>query len=124
MDQWEIFEKGSEKMNEKVYTTNLIVRMTDKEKREVARAASKRGISMSELVRICVLKPPEVSRKEFNTLKRMINYEIRKIGVNVNQIAKKYNEYSYVEPSLDLLSKLNQIIELMYEINGRIDNKT
>ena len=111
-------------MNDKVYTTNLIVRMTDKEKREVARAASKRGISMSELVRICVLKPPEVSRKEFNTLKRMINYEIRKIGVNVNQIAKKYNEYSYVEPSLDVLSKLNQIIELMYEINGRIDNKT
>ena len=111
-------------MNDKVYTTNLIVRMTDKEKREVARAASKRGISMSELVRTCVLKPPEVSRKEFNILKRMINYEIRKIGVNVNQIAKKYNEYSYVEPSLDLLSKLNQIIELMYEINGRIDNKT
>ena len=38
----------------------------------------------------------------------MIHYEIRKLGVNINQIAKKYNEYAYVEPSLDLLDKMNQ----------------
>ncbi len=104
-----------------MYTTNLIVRMTDQEKEEVARAAKSRGITMSDFVRACVIKPPEVSRQEFNEIKKMVNYEVRKLGVNVNQIAKKYNEYAYVEPSIDLLDKLNQIIELMYEINTRIE---
>ena len=77
---------------------------------------------MSDYVRACILNPPEVSRKEFNAIKAMINYEIRKLGVNVNQIAKKYNEYVYVEPSIELIDKLNKIIDLMFELNIKIDS--
>ena len=43
---------------------------------------------------------------------RMI-YEINKIGVNINQIAKKYNEHQYVEPSADLLDKLDEVYAMM-----------
>jgi hypothetical protein len=41
---------------------------------------------------------------------RMI-YEINKIGVNINQIAKKYNEHQYVESSADLLDKLDEVYQ-------------
>lgn len=43
---------------------------------------------------------------------RMI-YEINKIGVNINQIAKKYNEHNYVEPSEELLCKLDEVYGMM-----------
>ena len=38
-------------------------------------------------------------------------YEINKIGVNINQIAKKYNEHQYVESSADLLDKLDEVYQ-------------
>lgn len=108
-------------MSNELYTSNLIVRMTDREKRQLAEVAHHKGVTMSKFVRDSVINPPSVSRSEYNELRKMISYEIRKLGVNVNQIAKKYNEYAYVEPSIDLLDKLNQIISLMYEINNKIE---
>ena len=39
--------------------------------------------------------------------------EIQKIGVNINQIAKKYNEHNYVEPSEELLCKLDEVYGMM-----------
>ena len=39
--------------------------------------------------------------------------EMHKIGVNINQIAKKYNEHQYVEPSADLLDKLDEVYAMM-----------
>ena len=107
-------------MENELYTANLIVRMTENEKKNLALAASKKGVSISKFVRDSVVNPPSVTRAEYDEIKSMINYEIRKLGVNINQIAKKYNEYAYVEPSLDLLDKMNRIVGLMYEINERI----
>ena len=108
-------------MSNDLYTSSLIVRMTDREKQNLVLAASKKGVTISKYVRDAVVNPPDVTRSEYNEIKSMINYEIRKLGVNVNQIAKKYNEYAFVEPSLDLLDKLNKIIELMGEINDKIE---
>ena len=39
--------------------------------------------------------------------------EMHKIGVNINQIAKKYNEHNYVEPSEELLCKLDEVYGMM-----------
>lgn len=118
-----IKEKEGEKlMSNELYTSNLIVRMTDREKQNLVMAASKKGVTISKYVRDSVVNPPSVTRAEYNEIKSMINYEIRKLGVNINQIAKKYNEYAYVEPSIDLLDKLNKIIDLMYEINDKIED--
>lgn len=107
-------------MNNMIYTENLIVRMTEKEKKMLAAAAHRQGKNMSQLVRESVLNPPEVTRAEYENIAKMITYEVRKLGVNINQIAKKYNEYAYVEPSLELLSKLNQIVDIMYEIREKV----
>lgn len=55
----------------------------------------------------------QTERDEFDaSIVRMI-YEINKIGVNINQIAKKYNEHQYVEPSADLLDKLDEVYAMM-----------
>ncbi len=105
-----------------IYSNHLIVRMTDKEKSMLQEAANRKGVTMSKYVRDACINPPNVTRAEYNEIRAMIHYEIRKLGVNINQIAKKYNEYAYVEPSLDLLDKLNKIIDLMYKITDRIES--
>ena len=69
--------------------------------------------SMSVYIRSVAKCPPDVTRDEFDaSIVRMI-YEINKIGVNINQIAKKYNEHQYVEPSEDLLDKLDEVYAMM-----------
>ena len=94
-------------------TEMLRVRMTPEEKAALHRRASLHRKSMSEYIRSVGKCPPDVTRDEFDTsIVRMI-YEINKIGVNINQIAKKYNEHQYVEPSADLLDKLDEVYAMM-----------
>ena len=90
-------------------TEILKVRMTGEEKTALQRQAALHHKNMSEYIRCVAKKPPDVTRDEFDeAIVRMI-YEINKIGVNINQIAKKYNEHKYVEPSEDLLYKLDEL---------------
>lgn len=94
-------------------TEMLRVRMTPEEKAALHRRASLHRKSMSEYIRSVAKCPPDVTRDEFDaSIVRMI-YEINKIGVNINQIAKKYNEHQYVEPSADLLDKLDEVYAMM-----------
>ena len=94
-------------------TEMLRVRMTPKEKAALHRRACLQRKSMSEYIRSVAKCPPDVTRDEFDaSIVRMI-YEINKIGVNINQIAKKYNEHQYVEPSADLLDKLDEVYAMM-----------
>lgn len=94
-------------------TEMLRVRMTPKEKAALHRRACLHRKSMSEYIRNVAKCPPDVTRDEFDaSIVRMI-YEINKIGVNINQIAKKYNEHQYVEPSADLLDKLDEVYAMM-----------
>ena len=94
-------------------TEMLRVRMTPEEKAALHRQASLNRKSMSEYIRSVAKCPPDVTRDEFDaSIVRMI-YEINKIGVNINQIAKKYNEHQYVKPSADLLDKLDEVYAMM-----------
>lgn len=94
-------------------TEILRVRMTPEEKAALNKQASLHHKTMSEYIRSVAKCPPDVTRDEFeSSIVRMI-YEINKIGVNINQIAKKYNEYKFVKPSEDLLEKLDEVSEMM-----------
>lgn len=94
-------------------TEILRVRMTPEEKAALNRQASLHHKTMSEYIRSVAKCPPDVTRDEFeSSIVRMI-YEINKIGVNINQIAKKYNEHNYVEPSEELLCKLDEVYGMM-----------
>ena len=94
-------------------TEMLRVRMTPEEKAALHRQASLHRKTMSEYIRSVAKCPPDVTRDGFeSSIVRMI-YEINKIGVNINQIAKKYNEHNYVEPSEELLCKLDEVYGMM-----------
>ena len=83
-------------------TEILRVRMTPMEKAALSRQANDQHKTMSEYIRSIAKCPPEVTRDEFDGSILQMIYEINKIGVNINQIAKKYNEHNYVEPRADL----------------------
>lgn len=94
-------------------TEILRVRMTPTEKASLSRQASGQHQTMSEYIRSIAKSPPDITRDEFDKSILQIIYEINKIGVNINQIAKKYNEYNYVEPREDLLEKLDEVYAMM-----------
>ena len=89
------------------------VRLSKEERDYIEKKAKQKHISVSEYIRICCQAPPPVTRKEFLEIKMELIYQLRKIGVNINQIAKKYNEHQYVEPSADLLDKLDEVYAMM-----------
>ena len=94
-------------------TEMLRVRMSPEDKQALYRQARRNQKTMSEYIRAVAKRPPDITRDEFDaSIVRMI-YEINKIGVNINQIAKKYNEHKFVKPSEDLLNKLDEVSEMM-----------
>ena len=105
-------QEGSDRMND-TKTEILRVRMTPVEKAALSRQANDQHKTMSEYIRSIAKCPPEVTRDEFDGSILQMIYEINKIGVNINQIAKKYNEHNYVEPRADLLEKLDEVYGMM-----------
>ena len=105
-------QEGSDRMND-AKTEILRVRMTPMEKAALSRQANDQHKTMSEYIRSIAKCPPEVTRDEFEGSILHMIYEINKIGVNINQIAKKYNEHNYVEPRADLLEKLDEVYGMM-----------
>lgn len=63
----------------------------------------------------------KIEIKDLSELKNM-NYNLHKIGVNINQIAKRINETNAVYRSdiQDVMKKQNEIWELQKEIISRI----
>ena len=63
----------------------------------------------------------KIEIKDLSELKNM-NYNLYKIGVNINQIAKRINETNAVYQSdvQDVIKKQNEIWEIQKEIISRI----
>ena len=63
----------------------------------------------------------KIEIKDLSELKNL-NYNLHKIGVNINQIAKRINETNAVYKSdvQDVMKKQNEIWELQKEIISRI----
>lgn len=104
---------------------SFIFRMTTKEFEQLKHNARQRGISVSAYIRDTALHQNSITKdKEGFALKRKyiqecnnLNYEINRVGNNINQIVKDYNSefYSYSEKEqLKLL--LNKIIELQKNV--------
>lgn len=94
-------------------TEILRVRMTPEEKAALNKQASLHHKTMSEYIRSVAKCPPDITRDEFETTIVKMIYEINKIGVNINQVAKKYNEHDYIKPREELLEKLDEVYGMM-----------
>ena len=91
--------------------------MTEQEKKRLQLQAENYHMNMSDYIRRVAAKPPEVTKEEFNSSIQKTIYEIHKIGNNINQIAKKYNENNYIEPSEVLIQRLGEIYDLLYGLS-------
>ncbi len=98
----------------------LEFRLSKAEKREVQRMARLRKMSMGEYLRMIIVDTPEVTYSEFEHLQNDLIYEIRKIGVNINQIAKKYNEGGYTVPRQEILSNQQKLDAMVKEVTYTI----
>ncbi|SKA73074.1 mobilisation protein (MobC) [Eubacterium uniforme] len=86
-------------------------------KEKIKCKAQKSNMTVSEYLRIksCDIK---ITEKQFDDLNKIISYEIKKIGNNINQIAHQYNTYDIDEPSTELnimLKQLNEKLDLIEE---------
>ena len=104
-------------------TEMVKVRMTAEEKATLTQQAKVKGMNVSDYIRKISARPPNVTRGEFETAVQKSIYEIHKIGVNINQVAKKYNENAYVQPRDELIRYLNQVYELLYELTEFIKSR-
>ena len=99
---------------------NVIVkfRMTENEKKALQLQAKEYQMNMSDYIRKVAARPPDVTKDEYETSIQKTIYEIHKIGVNVNQIAKKYN----VVPSKELSVQLSEVYELLHNLFDFLQN--
>lgn len=76
-------------MGKEPKTEIVKIRMTAKEKAELQKLAGQHHMNMSDYIRWVSARPPNVTKDEFEDSVTKVIYEINKIGVNINQIAKK-----------------------------------
>jgi hypothetical protein len=103
-------------MGKETKTEIVKIRMTTKEKADLQKQAGKYHMNMSDYIRRVSARPPDVTKDEFDDSVTRVIYEINKIGVNINQIAKKYNENKYVKPSEELVRMLEKTNELLRSV--------
>ncbi len=94
----------------------ITIRLTDEELNKIREKAKKEGLTISDLFRQSVLGKSAVRRKrkiDCNVVK-MLAYEINKIGVNINQIAKRINTTGEID--IQVLESLVNIEYTLAEI--------
>ena len=95
-------------------------RVTPSEKRRIQTEAKKRGLNESDYLRTQLMKEKSYTIKDIREVEKIIRYEINKIGVNINQIAKKYNEYRLTGASDELLARLQEVSNLQKKIEDML----
>lgn len=96
-----------EKKTERIY-----IRLTEKEKREIKKKADNLGIKTSEYLR-------EIStKKEVIFIDNSVLNQIRKIGLNVNQIIRLSHTYKN-PPSQNLIDEINELKKMIIELTNK-----
>lgn len=75
----------------KLYEKKILVRLTEKEKSEVHKKAKEANLSLSRLLVKSALSDGQVLTAEEKEEIRQLRFELRKIGINLNQIAYGLN---------------------------------
>lgn len=96
--------------------TWLSLRLTEKEKEEIREKAEQLGLSVSDYVRSVLISSKSIRRKsrvDCEAIKQLV-YEINKIGVNLNQIAKEVNSIRDID--IQVLESLRNIEYALVEL--------
>ena len=93
-------------------------RLSYDEKILLKHQARSKNMSVGEYLRMLIIKPPEVTSYDFQKFQADYIYHIRKIGVNLNQIAKKYNEGNFKKPRQEVLDGIKELTYLTMQVNA------
>ena len=94
------------------------IRLTNMEKELLIERCRKEGYStLSDFGRAKLLRKREIRRieasQEFSEMMRLMDFELNKIGVNLNQIAKKLNTYLGYQLDTEDKRTLNNSYEIL-----------
>lgn len=103
---------------DKTLGEGIRVRLTNREKELLVERCRKEGYStLSDFGRAKLLRKREIRRieasKEFSELMGQMDFELNKIGVNLNQIAKKLNTYLGYQLDSEDKRTLNNSYEIL-----------
>ena len=88
------------------------IRCTELELQTIKKRAEQAQMTTSRFVRECATKRKVVMQNQPSNYDPSIAYELKRIGVNLNQIAKKMHEGSIVSTEIkSLRSKLEQTLD-------------
>ena len=89
------------KSKKKRNSTRFVLRISPEEKVTLQQKASFAGISSAEFLRRCI-----ITRRVF-VRNKQLNYEVNRIGVNLNQISRHCNQGGTIDIAI-----LRQLIEI------------
>ena len=82
---------------------SIKIRLTEAEKEQLLQRSKEEGKSLSSFIRESALKGRSMSKTDVQMI-----YELRKIGANINQLAKHINTLPSDENILYSLDRINQ----------------
>lgn len=97
----------------------LVIRVNLEDKALIMNKVSMLDVSLSEFVRTHLLDLKPRKKREKPKINPELFYQLNKIGINLNQIAKSCNQYSIIN-KIDLLLALNSINEELKLIREKL----
>lgn len=96
-------------------TEVIKVRLTKEEKERLAKRVKLEGILLSTYVRKSILGENIVSKTDIQVV-----FELKKIGVNINQLAKHVNTLPINENIIDAIGRIDLYMKELKSITDRI----
>ena len=103
-------------------TEVIRVRVTEKEKELIYKNAAKSGLDFSKYIRhVAITKQPVIIKdicnlEEVETKIGNLEYELNKLGVNVNEIAHVLNSGNTVP-----ITTINSLLEVLKRLDSRME---
>ena len=94
---------------------SIKIRLTEAEKEQLLQRSKEEGKSLSSFIRESALKGRSISKTDVQMI-----YELRKIGANINQLAKHINTLPSDENILYSLDRINQYLSDVETINRKL----
>ena len=101
-------------MNEK-RTESFILRLTEKEKEMLVSLANEHDMSISSYLRNMAFKGSVVTKTDIQTV-----IELKRIGNNINQIAKQINLIPHEDNIKPYLHEMRNFLNMVYELTKKL----
>jgi hypothetical protein len=112
-----------EKKSRQIYPKSSLVRCTEKELEQIHKKAEKAGLSVSRYFVKAALSDGKVMTAEEKEEIRQLRLELRKIGINLNQIAYAVNASRYGSGETPEESEMEEIQQSLKNLINKLLKK-